>query len=794
MKWMKCLPMLLLLVLCLCVLTGCGKQEEIAQPEAETSAELTYTAVMTPIREPEEQRLNPLAFAGEGFYASSYEKLAEGEIPEGVTPEYEGQFDVYGQKMYYVNQSGESKELHYSPLPAPEDPGNLKRFNSGSDLSALFPLSDGSLLAVENQYKSWYDGQEDLDSNSEEYWNHYRQESRYFLRLLDDDGQELSSAPLDWEAESENGYLDLYNAICDGEGQIYAASEQRVLVFSKDGKCLARIDMGNWVSDLVLLSDGRAAACTYGPKGMELAVLDAEKGSVAQRFTLDSYPERLVTGSGAYDFFYTSGVHFYGYRLADQRSDELLSWLDCGLSADQILMIRPEESGSFTALYLDQTGKFFVTLSQVSRESLPEKQVLTLGTLSPDQVSDAVLRFNRSHENVRIQIVDYSQYDSGEDFEADLTKLSTEIMAGNMPDLLCLNSLPYQQLAAKGLLEDLYPWLEQDPEIKREDYFENVLTAAEVGGKLCQVSPGFTILSLLGATSVVGEEPGWNYDELNAALASMPEGCTPLGPYIGRDEALMMCLFVDMESYVNWTDGTCDFENEDFCKLLRFCAQFPAEGNNDGDGESVVSRIASGKQMLMDVTISDFDEPTYNDQYFGGSCTYIGYPTRRGTGNILYLSDGYAMSADCADKKAGWEFLRHFLTPEYQREQYGLPLSKAVFDEKLEEAMKIEYQTDAEGHYLLDENGEKIPVSRGGMGFSDGSGVMVEFQLYGMTQEQADKLMAAINSADKAVDLNTRIYGIVREESAAFFAGQKSAEETARLIQSKVGLYLSEQH
>ena len=71
---------------------------------------------------------------------------------------------------------------------------------------------------------------------------------------------------------------------------------------------------------------------------------------------------------------------------------------------------------------------------------------------------NAVIKFNRASKDVRIELIDYSQYNNEKDWSAGLTKLTTEIMAGNMPDIISVSEqIPYRQLAAKGLLEDLYP-------------------------------------------------------------------------------------------------------------------------------------------------------------------------------------------------------------------------------------------------------------------------------------------------------------------------------------------------
>lgn len=775
MKKLKLLPLLFLALLCACLLTGCGKGKTEEPSEAAESG-MIYTSSFTPIPWNQENGLDPLTVTEDGFYASCYEKQPGAE-------------DEYRQTIYYVNQNGEAQRLAYEFLPLPENTEELPNFSAGSNVNSLFVLPNGELLTLESVYRTWSDN---ADASG---WEDNHNEYSHWLRRMDAAGKELSSVKLDWEADGEDDYLNTYGAVADTEGRIWVDENERVLVFDTDGKCIATVDVGDWVNKLVLLSNDRVGAIVWGRSSPELAILDAEKGSVEERLALDPYPEQIYPGSGDYAFLYSSGTRIYGCDMAEKASTELLNLLDCDLTADQLRFLTAREDGSFTGLSGDGMDWSFVTLRQVPRSSVAEKQVLTLGALYPEEVNDAVIRFNRRHPDVRVEIVDYSQYaDANSEEEAmdGLSKLTTEIMAGNMPDLLALQTLPYEQLAAKGLLEDLYPWIDGDAELSREDFIPSVLQASEMDGKLYQVSPGFSVITLIGSPDVVGEHSGWTFDELEAALATMPEGCTPLDPNMSRDSVLMMCLFVDMESYVNWPDASCDFENEDFYKLLQFCARFPAEPDYSADNGNVTGRISAGKQMLMDTSISSLDEISYNDQYFGGSCSYVGYPTRSGSGSVLMLSNGYAMSAGCENKEAAWEFLRMFLEPEYQRQQYNLPLRRDVLDEQIQ-AAAIEYEKDEKGEYRLDEEGNRIPVSRGGMGMSDEYGNMVEFELYGLTDEQIDRFMKVIESADKSVDLNTRIYSIVREEASAFFAGQKSPEEVAKLIQTKVSLYLGEQ-
>lgn len=61
-----------------------------------------------------------------------------------------------------------------------------------------------------------------------------------------------------------------------------------------------------------------------------------------------------------------------------------------------------------------------------------------------------------------------------------------------------------------------------------------------------------------------------------------------------------------------------------------------------------------------------------------------------------------------------------------------------------------------------------------------------------MTEKQLEKLVTFLLSADRRYYENEEIMDILSEETGAFFAGDKTAEDTARVIRNKVQLYLDE--
>lgn len=798
-----------LLALCLVMgLCACGKDagsgEGKSSSAGENKPEFTYAAEYAKIPSDGKDGLFPELLTADGFYMSYWVKTGE-NIPEGKTPEYEGQYDILEPRIVFRDFSGKTTELE-NYLPAvPEIDGGKRGFQSSSSISKILLNGEGNLVVLENLYCSWYDAPEDIKDDDPEYMDYFCADNAYYVRVLDKTGAELSRGTLD---PAETTDLFVYSCQLDDRGNLVLDRESGVCAFNMEGQKVYDIPFNGYIYSMARLRDGKVCILGYDMDSTSyegafaLKIVDSGAGRFEnQTYSISTDAYELISGGGDYDLYYTSGTRFYGYRLEDETEDLLFDWMACDVNSSMLQLVSIGEEGTvrgFSSMS-DPSGESggidLITVSKVPYASVPQKESLRMAVLSLDyNTQAAVINFNRSSDKYHINVADYSQYNSPDDYSAGLTKLTTEIMAGNMPDILSVSEqLPYRQLAAKGLLEDLYPYMEADAAISKSDFFPNVLSAMELDGKLYAACAGFMVQTAVGASSVVGDTPGWTYEDYYAALASMPEGCEGFDVGVDRNTMLTAATALDLTDYVDWSTGQCRFDSEDFIKVLEFAKQFPDssyyENYEYSADDSPASRVAQGKQMLVAVSFSgtDFFYEDY-DKMFGGSSTCVGFPTNSGVGNVLAMGESYAMSSSCRSKEAAWEFLRTFLTEEYQLNGYSLPTNKNAFEKQLAEAMEVDYVRDANGNYLLDENGERIPQSKGMV--SDG---MTTSEIYATTPRQAEQLREAISSATKMIDYDTSIIDIVTEEAAAFFAGQKSAEEVTKLIQSKASLYINEQ-
>ena len=141
-KRILCLTLALLMLL---GTAACGTQNTASEATPEPAAEeLVYAASFQDISGKYENGLSPLYYTDEGVYFSAYEKIGEREKPEDAVQQYDGEYDIYGSKLYYLSYDGTVKQITgYEPLPEPENSEEREDFYAGSSLERLLPLPDG---------------------------------------------------------------------------------------------------------------------------------------------------------------------------------------------------------------------------------------------------------------------------------------------------------------------------------------------------------------------------------------------------------------------------------------------------------------------------------------------------------------------------------------------------------------------------------------------------------------------------------------------------------------------------
>ena len=620
-------------------------------------------------------------------------------------------------------------------------------------------------------------------------YDYYRElESIMALRKLDETGAELLSIDISSLANNVEWFWVRTFAI-DGDGNIYVATDQTIFALDKDGRLVFQLDLDNWIDQLITLADGSVAFFGWMETGRALRKINFQTRTWGDEISIPQNMHSIFPGGGDYDLIFTDSANLFGLDRETDETVKLLNWIDSDVSIDGLSNITILPDGRILCTNSrwnrgsGESAFELIILTKMPYESVPHRTIITLATIWLDwSLRSSIVDFNRSNSTYRIQVRDYSEFNSEDDWNAGLTRLTTEIITGRVPDILDVSNLPFKQYVARGLLADLYPFIDSDRSMNRSDFVESVFRATETNGGLYQIFPTFNVATLIGHPSILGETPGWNMDEFRNVLRANPQADLPFGQGMTKDAFLQQMLSVSMDEYVDWAAGACYFDSDGFIQLLEFSNTFPAE--IDWERQEWLDwdeLILSGRQIMMQQWVHGFDSTRWITGLFGGDVVYKGFPTESRRGNSLSIGAGLAMSSTSSNKDGAWEFMRTILTEDWQRNNsWGFTTNKTVFDERLDEIMTP--------YTYIDEDGNEVEYSRSSMYMG---GVMIE--MFAMTQEEADKIIELIDSVSGIVAYDERLMTIVNEGAADFFSGMRSAQDAARIIQSRASIFISEQ-
>ena len=520
---------------------------------------------------------------------------------------------------------------------------------------------------------------------------------------------------------------------------------------------------------MTVLADGRLLFGERDGGQYALRFLDALSGNVTDAFRFDKGNLNLLCGGERWDVYLSDGTSAYGFDLATGNLEKQFEWLSVGIVGRALL--EAPDGGFFAA---DGNNRLF-RMRQVDVEvgESGEPETMTLVVLDRMFMSPvletAILDWNREHPECMIVVRDYYTGEHSNDWQKEEQAIEDAqkamamdiITGGAHPDLFDLSSLNAAALAVGGKLENLYPYLDADPELSRESFYPNVLKAQEIRGGLYEVVTNYSLFTATGFRSELGDARSW--DELFPLAANTPR-CERLltAEAWSRMELLQLLTDASGKKLVDWDTGECRFDSPYFLSILEAVTQLPAQAVAPEEYYRVQHSRAEGEGLL---TIGEFPDlwlgANAGKEYGEGNCAIIGIPE---LGNVLKPSSelgtsAMGMAADSKHKDECWAFLRGFyLNPR----TYTMSVIQGSLEQSIQRELK---QREEEG------NAASWPHAEADMRlFAD-----------------------AFTGASVLYRHDDAVWEIVQAEANRYFAGQVSAEECAKAIQSRASIYISEQ-
>jgi len=653
----------------------------------------------------------------------------------------------------------------------------------------------GFVLIMEHSYENWSDPE------------NYIFEQSFELQRVSADGEVLSKTVLELESE-ESDYVYVSELLVLDDGGYLVLTDMKTYIVGDDGKIVKPCSLTENVMSISKWGDGRYAVTYYDENWSTcLGVYDVKSDKFEDfgSFETNKGMNPMTTEDGKLYVIDDEGLVEYDPVTLEEK-DIVINWFNSDINPNYVWGLTFMDGNFYN---IDQSNWEKPVLMKLTPcDEVIEKYVINLACLYLDYTMiESVLDFNRSNEEYRVIVKCYGEYDPEEERDVGVENLENEIIKGNIPDIIDLSGLDFKKYAAKGLLCDLNALIDKDEDVNREDFIPAVLEAGSVDGKLYSLVSNFSVSTLMGKRSVIGERDSWTWQELNETLARYPGAVAFVD--IEREQLLRNILSVTLYDYIDYSDGSTRFDSREFQELLKFCAPYPEKIDwdtyyEDYDWEVAQTRYRENGILLMDRYFSSPWDFMYENNPFEEEVVMIGYPTSSGKGSVIEPQTEWGISANCYFKEQAFDFVSKLV---YENEGYAFSSVEYRVDESFKEA--VEENQSFGGDFI----GKPV--------YAETSGVMVAvddvavedtdvdaddkvtsediilpeepIEMPTFDEKKAAECLEFIKSVSRRrAPREHEVINIVVEESAAFFAGQKSVEETCRIINSRAFVFVSE--
>ncbi len=785
---MKKLAVLLLALVTVFTLGSCSKTDNNKKGPEKVALENVFLTEKHSL--PEESDIFNIRISGDKIYC-------KGSRGEEYTDE-EGNTQYKNTDTVYVTDKTFSEFKEFYQFESKDYWNELTMESSSEYFDSINPDGMGGLWIGITNYISMpadEDRTEWINENNTMLY-HYDAEGNHTRTI--NCRELLSQAPDSTPQTVSNFYVSSVTQAKDGT--VYVLTNSAMATVDTNGNLigLKEYDDSKNINDLAVLEDGTLRAICYDWSGeeakAEVVEFDSEANSFKTICTLSVNENIMLDPQG--NVYVDDNYVISRVDLATGEKKPMLDWINSDINCDKIFQTVIQDGEVYTFEWNeDYTSRSLLHLTPVAEGEVIEKYIITLAanTISGN-LKNMIIDYNRTSVDYRIQVKAYGWEDS------DTDKFDMDILAGDVPDLICLDRLNAEKYASKGILADLGAMLDADDEISREDFLPNVIEASEIKGKLYRLPASFSARSLMAKKSIVGDRTSWNWDDFLSVMKQYPNA-EMLSEY--SRQTLWNDFFpLIIEDFIDYDTGKSNFTDGNFAKFLEYAKSLPEEINWESyyenvDWEEYEDRYKNDQALLVVAYLSSVNGDYYTVENFGEPATYIGFPTCDDNGHAMYFTAQFAIGEKSIYKEQAWDFLKMIFSEEYQTEYvWEVPVIKSAFEQKKQEAIDSVNNMNSQPDYPVDEGVEILPAAENSFVMEKPllpmPGVENNAETKAGMLEHIAQTADVLTSANRVVRYNDPMVKVISDECQPYFDGKKSLEETCKIIESRVNLYLAE--
>jgi hypothetical protein len=282
-------------------------------------------------------------------------------------------------------------------------------------------------------------------------------------------------------------------------------------------------------------------------------------------------------------------------------------------------------------------------------------------------------------------------------------------------------------------------------------------------GGLYEYTSKFTMLTMFTPAELYPGAEGWTAQGIKDILAEHPNQSVYRLNY-SRDDIVKLYTWAAIGEFIDWDSNSCSFDSQAYIDWLSLMKDIPVGQSGTSTtqlmGISYFPEVDFQNLRLMgydQYVISGFPESQSNGCYF----MKPGADLNTWMGNIN-INTRIGIMAASSNKEAAWSFVKQFMQGEDEPQlAQGIPSMKASFEKAVDDATSDE--------------------------------ISAWDNVVRFSTADAEQFRNMVYSAGKMARIDDQLVELITGEINGYIAGDKTAEDTAAQIQSKVSIYLAEQ-
>lgn len=533
---------------------------------------------------------------------------------------------------------------------------------------------------------------------------------------------------------------------------------------------------GDWMGRMVFDTGGKTILCEWDyEEGSKLYWIDPEDGGRRLLASLDGEVLYALCLEKENSMYYIGNGSLIHWDMEANARQELMEISELGMP----------NMPDFTGLLVDSNGEVLVcslagdalgvyVLSEEETETEEEIRLACIYDLVINYPTKLAAQLSRQHMECPIEIER-----NGGDQEAYRDRILMELTAGRGPEMMWVSKADMEILAEKGVLMDMQSLI---PEDIMEQLWPGVVADTTIDGRMVGLALCFETETTLVSDQIwagetwttedvmecIGRRDDWNW--LLATSLKMPPYPLFLWLTGGWEES----PFLDPEQ------GNVQFDRPEFTEILEVCRQYgekavKVEEMQYQTWEEAHRMMREGESVAELSYIADLESFSQTmERCAGDGLHLVGSPTDTGSGNYVINPNGYlVVNREAEHLDIIREYIALLLDYENQFTVYGNSVRRDVIQDSV----------------VRDEHDGKLWQKMGKNGDTDVAG---ELTLKADGTSYLEEYMAYLESCVPESRYPSGISAIMLEELQPYFAGDKSVEDTVRILQNRVQLYLDE--